>query len=195
MGIKYINKSRTGEEKFNFSSPVTLCIITCKGGITQIMTVNVISPIDLNFLLFIRKVYHQSWYFDHISSEDFCENFEEELHLLWNHSVNSLMMNGKYILNDHAVKECTQKLIRNKEIAHKFIKHFENFWYHLPQFGFGSLMERTCASLLPEQIEAIVGTNCTHIVVVFDAFPAKYCKEIPQHHLKVVPYTDFLKYI
>lgn len=97
------------------------------------MTVNVISPIDLNFLLFIRKVYHQSWYFDHISSEDFCENFEEELLLLWNHSVNSLMMNGKYILNDNIVKECTQKLIRNKEIAYKFIKHFENFWYHLPQ--------------------------------------------------------------
>ena len=154
----------------------------------------IIAPIELNFLLFVNKIYNKTWY-SNINCENFYDHFEDRLELLWNKRVDSLITDRTYVLNDSLIKEDINELINNEKAAETVVKEFTNLWGSLPPHGYGSLIERICGGLRIEQIKQIVGTNTINIMITFDSIPSKYKRENPKYKLKILPYMDFLKYV
>ncbi|MCM3477881.1 hypothetical protein NSQ14_01760 [Caldifermentibacillus hisashii] len=152
----------------------------------------IIAPIELNFLLFVNKIYNKTWY-SVISKEEFIDDFENHLLILWDKRVEALINDGKYIINERVIKEDIERLVRKKETAEIIIKEFENFWYRIPPYGFGSLLERICGTLQVSQIQNLIGDEYSKILfIVFDCLPKEYRA---QNSVKVVPYSEFLRYI
>lgn len=153
----------------------------------------IIAPIELNFLVFVKKIYDTSWYSE-LPNEYFHSEFEEKLVLLWNKRVNSIIENGKYILNQSIIWEDVKELV-DQEIADSVINQFMNLWNNLPPNGLGSLMERTCGTLIVEQLKTLSRTQTTTIMVIFDNMPVKYKKEDIEGNYEIIPYKEFFVYI
>ena len=154
------------------------------------------APIELNFLLFVNKIYDKTWVTD-ISCESFYHDFEDRLERLWNKRVDSLFTKKSYVLNEGLVEEDIKELVANEKIGETVVKEFKNLWGwdSLPPYGYGSLIERVCGSLRIEQMNRIVGVDTIHIMITFDAIPTRYKREIPEDKLKILPYMEFLKYV
>jgi len=151
----------------------------------------IIAPIELNFLLFVNKIYNKTWY-SVISKEEFIDDFENHLLILWDKRVETLVNDGKYIINERVIKEDIDRLVRKKETAEIIIKEFENFWYRIPPHGFGNLLERICGTLQVSQLQNLIGDEYSKIFIVFDCLPKEYRA---QNSVKVVSYSEFLRYI
>ncbi|HHW37962.1 MAG TPA: hypothetical protein GXX18_12070 [Bacillales bacterium] len=152
-----------------------------------------IAPIELNFLVFMKKIYDKSWYSE-LSNEYFHSEFDEKLALLWNKRVDSIMENGKYIMNQSIIREDVKELVDQK-IVDSVINQFMNLWNNLPPNGFGSLMERTCGTLIVEQLKKLSRTHSTTIMIIFDIMSEKYKKEDIESNYEIIPFKKFFVYI
>lgn len=86
----------------------------------------IIAPIELNFLLFVNKIYNKTWY-SVISKEEFIDDFENHLLILWDKRVEALINDGKYIINERVIKEDIERLVRKKKQPRLLLRSLKTF--------------------------------------------------------------------